>query len=106
MKPAIHNFRETAGDTFIRTLRIKVNGSALDMDGWTPTMHIRNLDGTLAVDWSSNVDTAAASAGELSISAASPGEGAYFYDLQMTTDGGDIKTYLAGVIDYGTERSQ
>lgn len=100
MIPARHDFKDYAGDTFVRTFRFKnkTTGAALDKTGAIPAMHVRDEPGgTLVADWTSDVSTAGEATGEYVVSATMPAAGEYVVDFQLT-ESGVVKTYISGAL--------
>jgi hypothetical protein len=92
------------GDTFMRDrIEVKENGVAVDLTGYTAAMRIEQKDGTLVANL-----TSAPSGGivlgvgyiEIRTQTTSwPANCTLYADLQLTTPGGNIETWLRFIIN-------
>lgn len=92
------------GDTFMRDrIDVSENGSPVDLTGYTAAMRIEQKDGTLVASL-----TSAPSGGitlgvgyiEIKVPTSSwPANCTLYADLQMTTPGGNIETWLRFIIN-------
>lgn len=105
MQPGKVNFKTPQGSTFTRTLVYKVDGSAVNLTGYTARMQVRKsvTDSTvllsLATDDSSIVITGATGTITLTVPAttmAAVSAGSWVYDLEIVSSGGVVTRLIEG----------
>lgn len=92
------------GDTFMRdAIEVKENGVPVDLTGYVAAMRIEQKDGALVANLSSAPGGGIAlGVGYIEIktpTASWPSNCSLFADLQMTTPGGNIETWLRFIIN-------
>ncbi len=103
MEAGTYNLETTiTGDTFNQvSFAVAPNGSPLNLTGYTIKLQIRNTYTSTAVkslEIGSGITVTNAAGGVFRIDAfvVDFAAGTYVYDIQLTSSGGVVKTYIAG----------
>ena len=105
MQPGKVNFKTPQGSTFTRTLVYKVDGTAVDLTGYTARMQVRKsvTDSTvllsLTTDNSTIVITGATGTVTLTVPAttmAAVAAGSWVYDLEIVSGGSVVTRLIEG----------
>lgn len=106
-----HNFEILQGETWTRTLTWKVDGTAVDLTGYTARMQVRqkvtSADTLLSLTSASGI-TLGGSAGTITLSVSAVDTAAMtwregVYDLELVSGGGEVTRLIEGRITVSPE---
>ena len=101
MAAGTYNFTVEQGTTFIRSLSLQENGSAMNLAGYSVASQMRSTHDSSTVVGTISANVTNASAGQLTLSmtASATGgieEGIYVYDVEITASSGAVNRILQG----------
>ena len=109
--PGNHDFKARQGMTFAPQLTWAIDGTAVNLTGYTARMQVRPTVDSTAVPinlTSGSGITLGGTAGTIQLSVAATAlaaieAGRYVYDLELQSGGGTVTTILAGYFDVSPE---